>query len=82
VFKNKVLRGLFGPKREKVAGIWRNLNNEELRNLYASPNFVNVIQSRFRWTGHVASLGEMRNAYKFLFREAERERACVRPRHR
>jgi hypothetical protein len=56
-----VLRIIFGPKREEVAGGWRTLQNEELHNLYASPNIVQVIKSKgMKWAGHVASRGEMR----------------------
>jgi hypothetical protein len=58
VSENRVLRRLFGPKREEVAGDWRRLHNEELRNLYASPNVIRVIKSRrVRWVGHVARMG-------------------------
>jgi hypothetical protein len=62
VFENRVLRKIFGPKREEVAGGWRTLHNEELRNLYASPNIIRIIKSRrVRWTGHAARMGEMGN---------------------
>jgi hypothetical protein len=51
-----VLRKIFGPKREEVAGSWRRLHNEELHNLYASPNITRVIKSRrMRWEGHIAT---------------------------
>jgi hypothetical protein len=68
VFENRVLRRIFGPKREKLAGDWRRQHNEELRNLYASPNIIRVIKSRsIRWVGgHVACMGEMRNTYNIL----------------
>jgi len=60
-----VVRGVFGPKREEVAAGWRELHNEELHNLYTSPSVIRVIKSRrMRWTGYVARMGEMRNAYK------------------
>ena len=61
MFENRVLRGIFGPKRDEVTGEWRKLHNEELNDLYNSPNFVMVIKSRrMRWAGHVARMGERR----------------------
>jgi hypothetical protein len=64
VFENRVMRRIFGPKREEVAGSWRRLYNEELHNLYASPNIIRVIRSRrMRWVGHTKYMGEMRNVY-------------------
>jgi hypothetical protein len=54
VCKNRVLRIIFGPKREEVVGSWRRLHNEELQNLYASSNVIRMIKSKMRWVGHVA----------------------------
>jgi hypothetical protein len=63
VFENRVLRRIFGPKREEVVGGQRRLHNEELHKLYGSPNIIRVVRSRkMRWTGHVAFMEEMRNA--------------------
>jgi hypothetical protein len=60
VFENRVLRRIFGPKREEVVGDWRRMHNEELHNLYASLNIIRMIKSsRMRCVGHVAHMGEI-----------------------
>jgi hypothetical protein len=63
VFENRVLRGIFGPKRDEATGEWRRLHNEELYDLYLSTNIIRVIKSRrMIWAGHVARMGEKRGA--------------------
>jgi hypothetical protein len=61
VFENRVLRRIFGPKRDGVTGGWRKLHNEELHNLYSSPSIIRIIRSRkMMWAGYVVSMGEER----------------------
>jgi hypothetical protein len=67
VFENKVLRRIFGPKRDEMTGEWRKLRNEELRDLYSSPSIIRIIKSRrMGWVGHVTRMGENRNAYRLF----------------
>jgi hypothetical protein len=77
------LRRIFGPKRKDVAGAWRRLHNEELHNLYTSPNVTRVINLRSMiWAGHVARMGEVRNAYNILVGKPEGKRPLGRPSRR
>jgi len=81
VFENKVLRRIFGRRIDEVTGDWRRLHNEELNDLYSSPNIVWVIKSRtMSWAGHVARMGEERGVYRVLMGKSEGKRPLGRPR--
>ena len=80
---NKVLRRIFGPMRDEVTGDWRRMHNEELNDLYSSPNIVRVIKlRRMKWAGHVARMGEERGVCRVLVGKPEGKRPLERPRHR
>jgi transcription termination factor 2 len=83
VFENRVLRRVFGPKRDEVTGEWRKLHKEELNDLYSLPNIVRVLKSRrMRWAGHVARMEEDRGVYRVLVGKPEGKRPLGRPRRR
>ena len=78
-----MLRRIFGHRRDEVTGEWRRLHNEELNDLYSSPNIVRVIKSRImRWAEHVAHMGEDRGVYRVLVGKPEGRRPLGRPRRR
>jgi hypothetical protein len=83
VFENRVRRRIFGPKRDEVTGEWRKLHNEELRDLYSSPSIIRITKlKRMRWVGHVARMGEKRNAYRLSVGKPEGKRPLERSRPR
>jgi hypothetical protein len=80
VYENRVLRRIYGRKRDEVTGEWRKLHNEELRDLYSSPSIIRMIKSkRIRRDGRVARMGEKTNAYRLLVGKPEGKRPLGRP---
>jgi hypothetical protein len=83
VFEDRVLKRIFGPKRDEVTGGWRKLHKEELHNLYSSPSIIRIIKPRrIRWAGHVARMGEKRFVFRLLVGKPEGKRPLGRPRRR
>ena len=83
VFKNKVLRKIFGARRDEITEDWRKLHNAELNALYSLPNLIRNLKSRqVRWAGHVAHMEQSRNAYRVLVGKPEEKRPLGRPRRR
>jgi hypothetical protein len=83
VLENRLLRRIFGPKRDEVTGGWRKLHNEDLHNLYPLASIIIMIKSkRMRWAGNVARMGEKRNAYSILVGKPEGKRPLEIPRRR
>jgi hypothetical protein len=83
VFENRVVRRIFEPKRDEVTGELRMLHNEELHNLYSSPDIIREVKSRrIRWAGHAACMGEERKVYMVLVGKPEGKRPLGRPRRR
>ena len=83
LFEGRVLRRIFGSKRDEVTGKWRKLHSEELNDLYSSPGIVRVIKPRrMRWAGHIARMGERRGVNMILVGKPEGKRPLGRPRLR
>jgi hypothetical protein len=83
VFENRVLRRIFGPKRDEVTGEWRKLHSEKLHNLYSSSDIIRQIKSRrMKWAGHEARMGEEKKMYKVLVGKPEGKSPLGKPRRR
>jgi hypothetical protein len=83
VFENRLLRRIFGPKKDVVTGGWKKLHNEELHSLYSSLSIIRLIKSRtMSWTEHVARIGPKRNAYRIFVGKPEKKRPLGRRRSR
>jgi hypothetical protein len=83
VFENRVLRRIFGPKRDEVTGEWRKLHDEEFDDLHSSPNIIRVIRPRrMKWTGHVARMGKRTDVYRLLVGKPDGKRSLGRQRRR
>ena len=79
MFENKVLRKIFAAKRDEITGEWRKLHNAELHALYSPPNIIRNLKSRLlRWTGHVARMDQLKNAYRALVEKPESKRPLGR----
>jgi hypothetical protein len=80
VFENRVLRGIFGPKRDEVTGGWKRLHDKEFYALYSTPNIIQVINLTMRWAGNVTRMGDRRGVYRLLAGKPEGRRLLRRPR--
>jgi hypothetical protein len=82
VFENRILREIFGSRRDEITGEWTKLYNEKLHNFYTSTNIIRQIKSRrMRWVGHMACMGAYRKVYKVFLGNPEGKRTLGRPRH-